>query len=420
MRILFLTLVFAPDGVSTATLMTELASDLVAGGHEVTVLTTVPHYNVDPEARQRQPLRRRWAGLFYESDYQGMHVYHAPVHEKGSRILGRLFDYFRFHCVSTLLGLALRARYDIVFAPSPPLTIGLNGWLLAWLKRVPFLYNVQEIFPDVAIALGVLRHSALIRLFRGVERVTYRSATKVIVISEEFRQDLLRKGVPAHKVVIIPNFVDTTFMRPGPRQNDVARALGLADAFVVLYAGNIGLTQGFETLLAAAHELRQRQDVVFLVVGHGARSNWLTEQVQSRGLMNVRLLPYQPRSAIPALYATADICLVPLKHGMSRGTLPSKIYTIMAAGRPAMVSVDPDSEVATLVRRVGCGWVVKPEDESGLVEALLEAAHDPAECRRRGLLGREYVSRTHSREQIANQYTKLLNELSGCRESAIP
>jgi colanic acid biosynthesis glycosyl transferase WcaI len=410
-KVLLLTLVFAPDGVSTSVLMTELALELRKFGHDISVLTTTPHYNLDAEARSRQSLVRRWGGLLYRSECQGIPVYHASIPVKGNRVGARLLDYARFHAISTLAGLTLTEQPDVILVPSPPLTIGLSAWALSLSHRTPFIYNVQEIYPDVAVSLGVLKNRRVIRAMESLERFVYARASVVTVISEWFRQRLLSKGVPPEKLRVIPNFVDLDFMQSGSRHNDFSVAHGLDDQFVVLYAGNIGLTQGLETVLEAARCLNHLSGLRFVIVGDGTRRDWLEKQLEKEHRANVTLLPYQPRSFVPQIYASSDICLVPLKRGTAQETFPSKIYTIMAAGRPVVASADPDSELAWVVQEADCGWAVPPDDPVSLAVALEEAYHDRSELTKRGQNGRSYVMAHHSRQAAAAQYDALIREV---------
>jgi colanic acid biosynthesis glycosyl transferase WcaI len=391
--------------------MTELALELRKFGHDITVLTTTPHYNVDPEARARQPLVRELGGLLYRSDCEGIPVYHASIPVKGSRVGARLLDYARFHAISTLAGLILIGRPDVILAPSPPLTIGLSAWALSLARRAPFIYNVQEIYPDVAVSLGVLKNRHMIQAIESLERFIYARSRTVTVISEWFRRRLLTKGVPTEKLRMIPNFVDTDFMRPGLRHNGFSSAHGLDDQFVVLYAGNIGLTQGLETILAAAQRLTHQSDLRFVIVGDGTRRGWLEDKLDREQLTNVMLLPYQPRSVVPQIYASSDICLVPLKRGTAQETFPSKIYTIMAAGRPIVASADPDSELAWVVQEADCGWVVPPDDPVSLAEMLAATYERRTELASRGQNGRDYVMAHHSRRAVAAQYDSLIREV---------
>lgn len=410
-KLLLLTLVFPPDSVSTSMLLGDLAKELKKLGNDITVLTTTPHYNQEPEALARQPLCKRGLGLLYRSTYFGIPVYHVSIPVKGSRVGSRLIDYARFHIISTIVGIFVSSRYDLMLVPSPPLTIGLSAWLLGLIKRVPFIYNVQEIYPDIAIKLGVLCNWRLIRLMEWLERFIYNHASVVVVISNWFRRRLLFKGVPDEKICVIPNFVDTDFIKPAAKNSSFARIYGLQNQFVVLYAGNIGLTQSFETIIAAADKLANLPNLQFLIVGNGTRQSWLKKELAQKQLSNIRLLSYQPHSIVPQIYASSDVCLVPLKKGTAQGTFPSKIYSIMAAGRPAIISADNDSELTAVVKQAGCGLLTPPDDTNDLVKAIEYVYSHQIDLQRMGQKGREYVLKYHSRQAIGHQYHKLISEM---------
>lgn len=410
-RLLLISLVFAPDAVSTSVIMSELAQELHALGHDVTVLSTTPHYNLDVEARGRQPLHRLWGGLLYRSDFGGIPVYHASMPAKASRVGARLFDYLRFHILSTFAGLVFAGDADIILAPSPPLTIGLSAWLLGMARSAPFIYNVQEIYPDVAVSLGMLRNPIAIRAFSRLERFVYARAARVVVISDGFRHRLLAKDVPAAKLCIIPNFVDVDFMQPGPRHNAFTEAHNLDDKFVALYAGNIGLTQDLETVLAAAQTLSVQPDIHLVIVGDGARRGWLEDQLAAAELPNVTLLPYQPRSVVPLMYAGSDVCLAPLKAGTAGETFPSKIYTIMAAERAVIAAADPGSDLAVAIQQAGCGWAVAPGHAAALSAAILDAYDHRDSLPLLGAKGRAYVQTHHTRLAVAQAYDHLIRSM---------
>ena len=410
-RILLYTLVFSPDGVSTAQLLTDLAVDLQALGHEVTVLTTTPHFNVDAEARARQPLGRRWGALLQESRCGGIPVYHVRMRDKGKRVLARLVDYAGFHGVSLVAGAVLGEGFDLVLAPSPPLTIGLGAWLIGLMRRAPFVYNVQEIYPDVAIRLGVLRNRSLIRLMYRLERFTYRRARRVVVISERFRRDLLAKGVPDEKLVVIPNFVDTDFIRPMPRRNSFSASHGLDERFVVLYAGNLGLTQGLETVLEAAASLAARPEVRFLLVGDGARRAWLERR--GRG----------PRAA------ERDAASLPAALGGARDVRGERRVPGSAQGRDGQGHVPVEDlhdhggrSACDRLRRRGLGaGVGGARGALRLCDPARRRAcprgrhHRRAGCTQdlaaMGRRGRDYVVSNHSRAAVAAQYDALIREV---------
>jgi colanic acid biosynthesis glycosyl transferase WcaI len=412
-HILFVSYFFTPDNLSTAVLMAELAQDLQALGHRITVVTTTPHYNLTPEALAQQPLRPRWGRWLQESELHGIRVLHVQVAPKGSRVWARAFDYVRYHGIGTLAGWLLVKKPDVLLAPSPPLTIGVHAWLLSLWHRAPFVYNVQEIYPDVAVRLGMLRNRQIIRAMAWLEIFVYRRSRVITVISEWFRRALVAKGVPTDAVRVIPNFVDTALMQPGERPNAFSTAHNLDGKFVVLYAGNIGLTQDFASVLTAAHNVMHLSDMHFVMVGGGARWAWLQDQLRQRNLKHVTLLPHLHHSRTPPMYAASDLCLVPMKPGMAQETFPSKIYTIMAVARPVIVASEADSELSWLVETVDCGWAIPPADAEALTTALAYAYHHRAEMQRKGQRGREYVVTHRSRQAIAQQYHNLISELTG-------
>ena len=411
-KILLLSLVFSPDGVSTSTLMTELMMELKMRGHDITVLTTTPHYNDDYEAQAVQPLYPRWGNLLWESKCQDITVFHSSTRKKGNKIISRALDYFSFHIVSTLVGLTISGKYDLIIAPSPPLTIGLVAWLLGMIRKAPYIYNVQEIYPDLAVSLGIITNRKVISLLEQIENFVYSRARNVTVISPWFKRRLIQKGVKAEHIVVIPNFVDTEFVEPGPNINQFAVENGLTDKFVVLYAGNIGLNQNFENIIEAAQKTTHITDLLFLIVGDGARRSWLEKKLQRLCLPNVKLLTYQKRSLVPLIYASSSLCLVPLKKGSAQETFPSKIYTIMAASRPVLVAADEDSELSWVARTSGCGWAVPPDDPNSLVNGIIKAYEtDPNTLTKMGRQGRSYVVAHHSKEAVGRQYDELIRNL---------
>jgi colanic acid biosynthesis glycosyl transferase WcaI len=411
-RILLHTLVFPPDGVSTSTLLSELMQDLQSKGHQITVLTTCPHYNRDLDAEAKQPLHGRLGGLYFISEHHGMRVIHTWMPRKGQGVSGRLSHYLIFHVLSLILGILMIGRQDVVIAPSPPLSIGVIGWLLAVFKGGKFVYNVQELYPALAVQMGLTTSdSAAYKLMARLERFVYSRAAKVTVICEPFRQHVFALGFPEQKVHKIPNFVDADFIRPLPKDNPLARQYDLVGKFVVQYAGNIGLTQSFDTLMEVAARLRDEPAVQFLIVGDGARRVYVAEQIAQRSLTNITLLPYQPRSEVPFIYAAADIGLVPLMAGAARTTIPSKIYTIMASGRPVLASVDTDSELVWIIEQARCGLAVPPDDAAALEQGIRHAYHAQAEFRAYGENGRRYVEAHFSRPAVTDQYHRLIQQL---------
>jgi len=376
----------------------------------VTALTTTPHYNAEPGALARQPITAVWGGLLGRSDFHGIPVFHVTMPAKGRKVLARAFDYLRFHLISLAASVGKVGPYDIVIAPSPPLSMGVIGWLQGAMRRAPAVYNVQEIYPDFLIHQGLIRRRWQIALLRALERFVYARSAMVVPISEWFARTIAARGVPPDKLTVIPNFVDTELYRPLPRDNPFARAHGLTDCFTVLYGGNLGLSQDWESVLHAAEQLRAKP-VVFALVGDGARRTWLETEVARRGLGNVRLLGYQPRERMPEINASSDLGTIPMMRTSTSDTFPSKIYTIMACGKPVVVSADPDSELAWLVQQADCGRVVPPEDPRAYTAAIAEAFADRARLAAVGERGRAFVAQEYSKQVVGLAYARLVDKI---------
>ena len=411
-HVLVLTLVFPPDGVSTAVIMGELSADIRRAGHDVTVVTTVPHYNRDLEAESRQPLSRLWGPLLYRSEFQGLRVLHVGMPRKSGRILSRLLAWTRFHVLSLIAAAMLVRRVDVILAPSPPLTIGICAWLLGCLYRAPFVYNVQELYPDIAIALGMIKNRRIISALLALERFVYARARMVTVIGEGMRRRILAKAVPPVNVRLIPNFVDVDYMLPLPKDNAFSREHRLDRSFVVTYAGNMGPAQGLDTILDAAALLAGEPGLLFLLVGEGSQHARLKAAAEERRLANVLVLGHQPYDLVPQIYAASDLCVVPLAGQAGADAIPSKVYRIMACERPVLACADADSDLGELVRHAGCGLVVAPGSATGLADAVRDAVRNPAACAGMGRAGRAHVLAHYSRAAVSAQYECLIREVT--------
>lgn len=407
MRILILSLYYAPDVAANAAIMSDLAEALAAGGHRVTVITSFPHYatnTIEPAYRGRLIQREERGGVRVIRTY-------LFTSARKEALLGRMLSYASFTFLSTLAGL-FSGSHDVILAPSPPLIIGLAAYVVSRFKRIPYIYSVQDIYPDVAITLGVLRTPWIIRLSRRVERFVYDHAGCVTVLSDGFRENLLGKGVSPDRVRVVPNFVETEFIRPLPRENGFRQRLGLNGRFVVLYAGNLGLSQGLEHVLESARLLQRHEEIAFVIVGNGSQKASLEDRARRMGLRNLRFVPFQPRQDVPEIYAAADVSLVTLRRGLARHSMPSKVYAIMASARPVIATVDPGSDIAAMIERARCGLCVEPEDAQVLAEAILTLHADSTLRERLGHSGREYVVANHSRRVVAHQYVELLSSLA--------
>ena len=408
MKILLISLYYEPDLASTGVFMARICEDLRRMGHEVTVVTTFPHYvgnRVADEDAGRAYARDRIAGV----DVLRTYIYAGG--DRGS-LPKRLLNYASFNASSTAVAL-LAGRHDVVLATSPPLTTGITGWLLSRAWRVPLVYCLQDILPDAAVRLGMLTNPLVIRAFEELERFVYARSARIVVLSEGFRQNLLAKGVPDEKIAILPYFVDTSFIRPGPRSNAFRTRHGLGEAFLVMHAGNVGFSQDLEGMLRAAQLLREQRDIVFLIVGDGAAKARLVGLAGEMGLENVRFLPYQPAEVLPQMRAAADVQVALMKEQLASYSVPCKVYEIMASERPVVTSVEAGSDTARLVEGDGaaCGVRLEPEDPQALADTVMRLYGDAKLRAAMGRNGLRRIEETYARSVVTPGYDRLLREL---------
>lgn len=418
-RVLLHSLVFSPDGVSTAYLMADLAIELKKLGHEVSVLSTTPHYNIDQSALYRQPLRRYWGGWVYRSQLQDIPVWHVAVPMKGKRVWRRAFDYVRFHIVSLLLCVRAIGKHDVIIATSPPLSMGILSWLLAIRWGAKAVYKVAEVYPDLAVRQGLISNPILIELIRKVERLVYRRNDMIVPIAETFTRVIRERGVADAKLRTISDSVDIDLYRPIPKENAFSKEYGLDQGFVVLYGGNIGLVQDWPTVLATASALKDLP-IKFVIVGDGGRRDWVAMEIKRLELSNVQLIGYQPKERMPQINASCDIGLIPMTRTGAKDGFPSKVYSIMASAKPIIVTADCDSEMAKIINDAGCGFVAPPENTMEFIETVKRAYDQRAKLPEMGNQGRAFVEKGYSKEAIGRKYDSMIRDLEKLRKMAMP
>jgi colanic acid biosynthesis glycosyl transferase WcaI len=408
MRILIYSYNYHPEPIGIAPLMTELAEGLVARGHEVRVITGMPNY---PERQIYRGYRGKW---YVTEELHGVIVQRSYVwiRPKPGLIARMLLD---GSFILTSLVQAFRGwRPDVILVTVPPLPVSLPAALLGLIYRCPVVLNLQDILPEAAVHVGLIRNKLAIQVFEALERFGYRIATRISVIADGFVDNLLGKGVPLEKLVCIYNWVDVNFIRPLPKlDNDFRRSHNLEDKFVVLYSGNIALTQGLETVLEAARQLQHIPNLVFVVVGEEKALNKLNKYCQYHGISNVRLLPFQPRKKLPDMLAAADVGLIVQKRNVVGFNMPSKTQVLLASGRPIIASVPLTGTAARAVEQSGGGIVVPPEAPAALADAVLNLYRDPAYGEMLGRQGRQYAVQNYSFENAISSYEALFQDVTG-------
>ncbi len=405
-KILVLSLVYGPDTVSTANLMTDIVRGLNAKGHKLTVLTSMPHYNLSEKVHSNPLYRSK--RIYTETYEDGVHVMRVYMPLKRNRIWLRSLDYLWFHFVTFVIALLKVGGQDVVFVPSPPITLGISGFFLAKLLKGELVYEVLELWPDVPIRMGLIRGKLIQSMSYGLESFVYKRCIIITCLARSFMRSLVKRGVRREKLWFTPAFVDVDWMEPRPKENGFSREQNLIDKYVVFYAGNIGLTQGTEIIVRVAEILEHDKNIVILVIGDGAGRSNLEKAISNTKLTNILLLSFQPYERILDTYATADVCISPMRAGFSYDTVPSKIYTAMAAGRPVIAACEPDSETAILIKESGGGVIVTPESAEEMAEAVIRFRKNKDIAIKMGKNGRQWIVDHYSKSIVIDTYDQVI------------
>ena len=400
---------FEPDTAPTGVVMTRLVHELAARGHRVHVVTALPWY-------REHRVDTRWTNVGWrnrtESTRWGSVTRLQPFAGSDRRnLLRRALGFVGFSSLAVVAGWRAGRhsegrRPDAVIAMSPPLTLGLAAWIVARFRRAPMIFNVQDVFPDAAVATGAISNRWVIAAARFLEKFVYRRSAAVTVLSEELADNVRRK-LPERarqRVVTIPNFVDTSVIVPMDRMTRYREQLGLDEGPVVMYAGNVGFSQSMDLVVAAARALPR---VWFVVNGGGSALEALRDSAAE--LPNVVFGDFQPAEKLSEVLATGDVHVVPLRRGLGSVSVPSKTYSIMAAGRPIVAAIDEGTEVRRLIERSGGGVAVPPDEPDSFVAALRELIDDPVRASSMGAAARLLVEGEASPSAVAAEYSDLID-----------
>jgi glycosyltransferase involved in cell wall biosynthesis len=405
MRVLYLSQYFAPEVGATQTRAHEMATGLIRAGHDVTMLTEVPNHPkgiIFPGYRRKLWVRENLEGI----DVVRVWVKASPV----KTMRTRLAFYLTYMLNATLAGLALRGPYDVIYATSPPLFVGGAALALSGLRRIPLIFEVRDLWPESAVALNELHNLSFIRWATRLEEACYRRAKRIVVVTQGIRDRLITRGF-GDKVLLIPNGANTDlFHYQSEAGKAIRQQLDLDDDFLIIYAGIHGIAQGLETVLNAAHKLRDHAGLHFLFIGDGPRKAELHALKERLALPNVTMLAAQPRETIPAYLSAADVALVPLRRlDIFRGALPSKIFDAWACECPIILSMQ--GEAQQVLQQANAGVYVEPESPSALAQVVQEMINHSKLLRRYGRNGRRFVEEHYSRQAQAQRLTRLLESL---------
>ncbi len=410
MKILYVSQYFPPEMGAPAGRVAELSRLWVESGHDTTVLTGFPNH---PTGIVPPEFRRKFRRLVTRENVRGVSIVRTWLLPFPNRkAYERMLNYSSFCASSAITGMFLN-QPDVVIATSPQLLVGLSGWWLARCKRVPFVFEVRDLWPESLAAVGVgTGNSLLHRSLASIAGFLYRNCDRVVVVTPAFKKYLIEHWrVPEEKISVVENGVDANLFSSLPPNLALQRDLGLEDKFVVSYIGTMGNAHGLETLLEAASLLRERApNVVFLLVGEGAEKAHLISTARARSLTNLRFVDQQPREAIPAYISASDACLVLLKGSpLFKTVLPTKMLEFMSCARPVILGVD--GHAREILEQANAGVFIHPENPADLADAILRLAANPALCESMGSNGRQHVLQHFSRRQTAQTYLKILQAM---------
>lgn len=405
-KVLFLNAYFEPEHIAATHLEKDLVQGLINSDFEIEVICPTPQRGVSEETRDR------YKKIKQEDLYNGyVHVIRFSAPREGKNPIVRAFRYFWCNLRTYQIGRKIDG-VDVIYANSTPPTQGWIAGKVAHKKGVPFIYALQDIFPDSLVNAGMTREgSNLWKLGRRIENSTYESASRIITISEDFCKNIEKKGVKSEKIIYVPNWIDTEIVHDIPRErNKIIKRYDLDPSkFYVSYSGNLGHSQNLELLAEVAIEVqKQEKEIEFVIIGEGVTKEELAKLIRYKKINNIHLLPFQPYEDIAHVFSLGDVGLVISKPGIGGSSVPSKTWSIMAASRPVLASFDKNSALSKLVLSVQCGNVASSGNAKELLDAIFDLYANKQDRMNKGKKGREYICNNMSKNNCVNQYIKAM------------
>ena len=404
MRILQLAGYFFPEKAASIYLEENRYAAFSKAGFYTVVYAARPQRGLSEE--EYQDYKHKKLEMMYDN---GVEVHRFAMYREGKNAVLRALRYFLISAVQFWKGVWTK-NIDLIYVASTPPTQGALAALVKKFKRVPFVYNLQDIFPDSLAGTDLAKKGGMLwKIGRVIENFTYRNADKIIVISEDFKKNIMAKGVPEDKIVVVYNWVDQNAVVDIPRsENKLFDKYGLDKSkFYITYNGNIGLTQNMDMLLEVAKALEANEDIQFVLVGNGAYLEQVQQIIKDRNIGNVTLLPFQPYEDISHVFSLGDVSLVISKPGVGSNSVPSKTWSIMSASRPVLANFD-ENELKSIVENNNCGIFTKAGDKVAFTDAILKLYNDRELCKEMGSNGRQFVMDNLTREVGTSKYVEVI------------
>ena len=410
MNILLINNYFPPEIGAASHLYYYLAKELLKRGHEVYYLTGIPRYNIDKETYKEYKKRKK---VFIDNE-EGIKVIRVKLpYIERHKFIRRGIEHFEiaykmFHYTKSIFK---DLRIDISLVYSPPLTLYWTANKLKEKDNIPFILNVQDLFPQAFIDSKAINNSLLIKFFQKMESKAYFYADLITVHSQRNKKIVEKVCGDSTKVVVLENWIDENEVTPGPKENEFSKRLKVFDKFVVSFAGNLGTSQDIRVILDSAQLLSDYQDIIFLIVGDGVKKETSVEIAKNRNLKNVIFLPMQTKSVYPKILHSSDISLATLEKEVKTPVVPSKILSIMSAGKPVLATMNLDGDAPELIKKAECGYVFEAGDSKSLANAILRLYQNENLRKKLGENGRKYIEEHLSVKTAAEKYEKLFTEV---------
>lgn len=405
MKVLLLKDYFYPEQCAGIQLTNDLLQGFSESGFKSEVFVPIPCRGVDKKTRK---VYRKKKNEVLHNGKVKLHRYWLPYERKNTLL--RAFRYLLQNVRQFFKGLTCKGT-DIIFLGSTPPTNGLVGGWLKKIKKIPFVYNVQDIFPDSMVTAGITKEGSFLwKIGNKIANKTYKKADRIIVISEEMRDNLLKKGVPYEKIEIVYNWVDEETIHPIQKENNrLIEELSIPQYdFSVVYAGNLGRAQSVETIIEAAELLKEDSRIGFYIFGDGVNKIQIEEMIVKKDLKQVHIYPLQPYERVSEVYSLGDVSIVSCKAGTGGNALPSKTWSIMACGKPILVCFDKGTMLERLAVKQECGLFSEAENAQALSENILSLTNDKAKCERFGQNARRYIEANLTRKSCTNKIAQIL------------
>ena len=401
-HILFINQHYYPDFAATGQLLAELCEDLSQKGFRITVITGYPEKGTYPD--YLTPLKNE--------QHKNLTIYRIYNHPAGNKSnINRLFHFFSFWLGSVVKALFMQEKYDLIYVMStPPLLNGITANLVSFFRGVPYLYNVQDLYPGIAVEMGTLTNKHIISISQMIENYINQNALSISTLSVQMKKSISEHAEP-NKIVILPNWSDGNLIRP-QKESQLRKKIGLTEMFLVTYSGNMGMSQGLDSLLGVAEILQtEKPNIHFLFIGNGAHLPELKKIKETNNLKNVTFLPYQPKENLSDSLACADLHLISTTPNLSKYLMPSKLYGILAAGKSYLAVTESTSEIVEFTVKESCGVTANPGDIEQITSAIIKLEENVDVLQKMGKLGREVFDKQFERKIVTEKYAAHLRNI---------